>query len=105
MKRILAILALVLALDEWGFFAPEPVCQVDQAYGLSCRQAVDVALHALPDGHPPITVVTLAAVPCLGYCPLLPGQPVEVTLADGTRQTIWLDDTGTGLTAKVVPGR
>jgi hypothetical protein len=104
MKRLATVLGLMLALDGLGFFAPEPVCQVDQAYGLSCRQAVDFALRALPDGHAPISVVTLAGVPCFGYCPLLPGQPVDVTLADGTRHTIWLSDVGTGLTAKILPG-
>jgi hypothetical protein len=90
MWRVLAVLAFAIALDGLGLSHAEPVCQIDQVYGLACPDAVQLAESALPSGHARVETTTLVPVMCNGYCPLIPGVPVWFRLSDGTTYTVAL---------------
>jgi len=90
MWRVLAVLAFAIAMDGLGLSHAEPICQIDQVYGLSCPDAVQLAESALPSGHARVETAMLASVTCDGYCPLIPGVPVWFRLSDGTTYTVAL---------------
>ena len=47
-KRVIAVLVLMLVLDGLGVFPPGPACQDAQVGAFSCFSAVELAMDALP---------------------------------------------------------
>jgi hypothetical protein len=87
MKRLIAVLAVMLVLAGLGAFPPEPTCQFDQVGGYSCLTLVQKAIEALPVGwRSSLATIALAGPSlCLGYCPIPDLANVTFTFADTTR--------------------
>jgi hypothetical protein len=88
-KRLVALLVLVLVLDGLGAFPPEATCEVDHVGAFSCLTLVQKAMEALPAPHSSIATIALVVPHCVGYCPLRADSYLAVVtfiLADHTRQ-------------------
>jgi hypothetical protein len=107
MKRLIAVLVVMLALDGVGAFPPEPTCQMDEVGDYSCITLVQRAIEALPaDWRSSIaTIVLVGPPPCFGYCPLPDLAAVIFTFADPkrtgghTKSTVAFYDSGRKLVA------
>lgn len=95
MKRLVLVLALILALDAAGTFSAAPQCDSGPS-PISCLAGIDQARSALPSGHADVVGITFVVPRCEGYCPLVryPGVTVVFYLADHTRDvvSVWLID-------------
>jgi len=86
MRRVVAVLALLLVLDVLALdglaTVPRPQCETDQVLGASCVAVTKLAMGALPLGHPSITNIEVTVpIVCEGYCPLLTGPlPAAVVM-------------------------
>jgi hypothetical protein len=89
-RRLVAVLVMVLVLDAIGTFGPTPVCDPG-APSIPCLSAVALATDSLPPVHADIASIRFYVMQCVGYCPLVVnggGAVVIFYLTDHTRSLV-----------------